>query len=230
MPLPAEKSPPPIALSYEPAPSPVTGRGPRWVIVIAVVYGVFLVALGSFPVWEPAVSGDSAFWPGVILGTLLVTAELALLLTPIRIGQRRPVSRRALAIPIVATGMMLAVLALGAGLAIHEWVRAPDLPGWLVLAMVLILWGAWAFLFWMLSGRRDPASFGAGLHRWLYAGSVLELLIAVPAHVVCRRRSECCAGIESGIGLCLGIVVMLVAFGPSIAVLYYRRWKQITRS
>ena len=67
------------------------------------------------------------------------------------------------------------------------------------------------------------------LHRWLLAGSVLELLVAVPTHVVVRRREECCAGMATGLGICVGIGVMIVGFGPSVALLYYRRWKQISR-
>jgi hypothetical protein len=57
---------------------------------------------------------------------------------------------------------------------------------------------------------------------------VLELLVAVPTHIVVRRRSDCCAGFATGLGICIGVVIMFVAFGPSILLLYYRRRKQIT--
>jgi hypothetical protein len=57
---------------------------------------------------------------------------------------------------------------------------------------------------------------------------VLELLIAVPTHIVVRRRDECCAGIATGVAICIGVAVMIVAFGPSVVLLYYRRWNQIT--
>ena len=225
---PAEKSETPVTLSYEPVAPVAPGRGPRWVIVVGAIYGLILLGLASLPILQSVLSRDSVWIPFIVTGTIFIAAELGLLLTPIRIGQRRPVSRRSLLIPIIATGALLAILGFGAGMAIHEWAKMPGFPLWLTTAMVLILWGVWTFVFWILSGQREPASFGGRLHRWIYAGSVLELLIAVPAHVVCRRRSEWCAGIESGIGLCLGIAVMLVAFGPSIVLLYYRRWKQIS--
>ena len=83
-------------------------------------------------------------------------------------------------------------------------------------------------LFTVLSAECIPEVVANKLHRWLLAGSVLELLVAVPTHVVVRRREECCAGMATGLGICIGIGVMIVAFGPSVALLYYRRWKQIT--
>ena len=66
------------------------------------------------------------------------------------------------------------------------------------------------------------------LHRYLIAGSVLELLVAVPSHIIVRRRDECCAGLLTGTGICLGVVITLVSFGPSVLLLYYRRFKQIS--
>jgi hypothetical protein len=68
------------------------------------------------------------------------------------------------------------------------------------------------------------------LHRTLIVGSVMELLVAVPTHIIVRRRPECCAGIETGIAICVGVAVMFVAFGPSVFLLYYRRRKQIVNT
>jgi hypothetical protein len=78
-----------------------------------------------------------------------------------------------------------------------------------------------------MAASTDPASIASRLHRWLLAGSVLELLVAVPTHIAVRQRRECCAGIATGLGICAGVAVMLLSFGPSIGFLYYRRWKQV---
>jgi len=29
-------------------------------------------------------------------------------------------------------------------------------------------------------------------------------------------------------GICIGIVVMVLGFGPSVVFLYYKRWRQVT--
>jgi hypothetical protein len=59
--------------------------------------------------------------------------------------------------------------------------------------------------------------------RFLIAGSILELLIAVPAHIIARCKDYCCAGFLSFIGLACGTAVMLFAFGPAVFMLLARR-------
>jgi hypothetical protein len=57
-------------------------------------------------------------------------------------------------------------------------------------------------------------------------GSFLELLIAVPTHIVARSRDYCCAGAYTFIGIALGLAVMLLSFGPGVFLLFVDRWKQ----
>lgn len=63
--------------------------------------------------------------------------------------------------------------------------------------------------------------------RLMLRGSILELLVAVPTHIVARSRDYCCAGCMTFIGLTLGISVMLFSFGPAVFFLYVERWRRL---
>ena len=204
-------------------------RGPRplWVYAAVGAYGLALVGLLVVPL--VLARGDNAYPALVATVTVLVACEVALLFVPVRAASRRPVTRGSLWVPLLASAFLAGVLGLGGGLALGEYWITEGEYGWAALASAAAVWLAWTFVFWFLSFAAGPDAIASKLHRWLLAGSVLELLIAVPTHVIVRRRTECCAGLGTGMGICAGVVVMLLAFGPSIGFLYYRRWKQIRR-
>ena len=60
--------------------------------------------------------------------------------------------------------------------------------------------------------------------RALIRGSCLELLIAIPTHGFAYRRvtNNCYCGLGSYTGLVFGSAVLLWAFGPGLALLYWR--------
>ena len=60
----------------------------------------------------------------------------------------------------------------------------------MVVLITLGLWFLWGGLFYRFRKSTDPDALTNRLMRWLLAGSVLELLVAVPSHIIVRRRGD----------------------------------------
>ena len=63
--------------------------------------------------------------------------------------------------------------------------------------------------------------------RWLMRGSVLQLLVAVPSHVMVRDRGDCCAPLGAFWGITTGLSVMLFCFGPGVFFLFADRFSRL---
>jgi hypothetical protein len=83
------------------------------------------------------------------------------------------------------------------------------------------LWLFWGILFYFYF--RNSSTLLTRLISWLLKGSVLELLIAVPCHILVRRRQDCSAPIVTSFGVATGLAIMLLSFGPSVLFLYKKR-------
>jgi hypothetical protein len=216
-------------LAYEPAPR--WQRPPAWVLGVVAAYLLLLTGLLALPALAGWQDWDIWWWPLGATVAGLMLAWLSLLWLPIRAARRRRITRRSLWIPIIASGFLAAALLYGLILATNELAFGKNADwafGWGPLAVTAGGWAVWTVVLWMASRGKSPERFAGRMNRGILAGSALELLVAVPAHVVVRRREECCAGIGTGVGICCGLAVMVVALGPGVAVLYYRRVRQIS--
>jgi hypothetical protein len=83
------------------------------------------------------------------------------------------------------------------------------------------LWVVWAILFYLYF--RNSSEVITRIISWLLKGSILELLVAVPCHVIVRRRHDCSAPGVTSFGIVTGIAIMLLSFGPSVLFLYKKR-------
>jgi hypothetical protein len=159
----------------------------------------------------------------------MLIAQAALLLIPVAKTNRRNIKKTTLIWPLVASGLMMGALTLGAILSIYElFARNESEEFYLQIGALagLLVWLLWTVLFFIYSRNRDPMGAVSQQCRLLLQGSILELLIAIPIHVVARWRDYCCAGFLTFVGLTFGISVMLFAFGPSVFFLFVARWKQ----
>ena len=101
---------------------------------------------------------------------------------------------------------------------------ADPLSGVGIIGLWAAVWLAWGIALWCLGERMfNPAH---RLHRWLIAGSVLELLVAVPTHIIVRRQSKCTEPLISAYGVVTGLAILLLSLGPAVLFLYRARRRQ----
>ncbi len=87
-----------------------------------------------------------------------------------------------------------------------------------------MLWLFWTGFFYLY--LRDSSQLVNRITTCLLRGSVLELLIAIPCHLIVRQRDECTSPLVTSFGVVTGIAIMLLSFGPSVLLLYKKRLEQ----
>ncbi len=95
-----------------------------------------------------------------------------------------------------------------------------------LIGLVLLCWLGWALVFYHASKSDEAGTLVQRTTRWLLRGSILELLVAVPSHIMVRQRSDCCAPIVTFWGIVTGISVMLLSFGPGVLFLFAARMRR----
>jgi hypothetical protein len=214
----------------------------RWAFLVAALYALALVAL-TYPVLQVAlfparpeellpVFRQWVYWAWV---AVMFISQLCLLVVPVRIAGGRPASRCALLFPVVTSGLLIGAMVAGAVFSILEFIlrdkgladRLGDWRFWAPWSVGGLTWVVWAIIFRRITKNQSGEEVIAGQRRCLLRGSILELLIAVPTHIVARYRNYCCGGFMTFIGLTFGIAVMLFAYGPALFFLFVDRWKRL---
>jgi hypothetical protein len=221
----------------------------RWAVLVAVLYGLMLgvlalpVVLVAFLPLKPLPNAGEGLkevadfygaWQLWFWLAVMGLAQAAMLAVPVRFASRRPMTRLPLALTILAGALMMGALVTGAIFSLCEFAFADKadsteqtLTLWIGLGMGVAAWGGWALIFWRLSRTTEPRDFVSRVCKSLLKGSILELLIAVPTHIVARCRDYCCAGFMTFVGLTMGMSVMLFSFGPGVFFLFVARWRRL---
>ena len=209
----------------------------KWPIIVAILYALVFLILFNILAWltladaKPTLANiGKTFmaWQMWILAAVMAVAQFALLCIPAAVASGRPVAKRHIITTVVAAALMMGVLVFGAAASIFEFCytgsEASPLP---VLIFALGSWVFWGFWFYLCTHASRPDGKLRQMTRFFWAGSILELLIAIPTHIVARQRHYCCAGMFTFVGLISGMSVMLFAFGPAIYFLFVERWKRL---
>jgi hypothetical protein len=213
-----------------------------WGLIVAFLYVLILaillptvgaVLVGSYPNSSDVWKGTISFWtedPGIWRFLLVaLVAEAALLTVPVNMMEKRPVTKRSIVPLVLATSFMMLVLVMGALTSLYEVFKLGNLNEWMGIFSVAVIWIFWGLMFARWSKGMEPSRFIERQCRWLFRGSILELLIAVPSHIYVRQRTECCAGMFTAIGIGCGIAVMLFSFGPGVFFLFKERIERIRK-
>lgn len=215
----------------------------RWGVIVSGFYAaiVFVMLLPMFRVLVrlPLAPGEGFEWWSVYTGelvgfattwgVLLVGGQSLLLALSVDTSWRRTKPRRHIAISAALTGLLITLLAVCAVLslmmAIDEdtlaWKPAGIAIGYWILMLWAISWIVWGIVFYRYC-RGGSMTLDRAIS-WVLKGSVLELLIAVPAHVIVRSRGDCSAPGVTSWGIVTGIAIMLMCFGPGVLALYKKR-------
>ncbi|HCO95539.1 MAG TPA: hypothetical protein DIU00_16590 [Phycisphaerales bacterium] len=217
----------------------------RWPVVTVLLYSIWVTVvftpvifcitywLGHLFVPEFDEIADSIiafygeFWPFWIFCAIVIISQMLLLIIPVRIVKQRPKPRRGLWLTAVAAGALFAIVVLGIVWSVAATIFGDDTIEGIVplLALIFLLanWIVWSCIFRTFARSSDPQCYIRRLLKWLLRGTILELLIAVPSHVIVRHKDICCADCVTAAGIATGLAVMLISFGPGIYFLYADR-------
>lgn len=207
----------------------------RWALMTLVLYLLALSVI-VIPLFLAISETGADILPGFYIWfvPLLVLVEAVLLLVPVAVVRERPIKRRKIGFSAAVAAAPMAALALGffgsiALMVFGEISAEQYLYDWPALIVPAVAWLVWGVLFYRTFSNEEPQSFVANLTRWLFRGSVLELLVAVPSHIISRHREECCAPPLTLIGIATGLAIALMSFGPGLFFVFARRTRDKNR-
>jgi len=204
------------------------------IVVLALLLPAALLLASSSTPTAADFSGLYRAWGTWICVGVVIAGQTLLLWLKVDASQRRLKPRTHVLVSAITAALFVAILTANIVVAVGVGVRGdkfldlfPDSALWSTAIAFGIPWVIWSVLFYRFwKDSDDPVTRAVG---WLFRGSVLELLIAVPAHIVVRRRHDCSAPVVTSFGITSGIAIMLISFGPSVLLLYKKRMEKYSR-
>jgi hypothetical protein len=195
----------------------------RWFFLALYLAVVAILLVRLFGRLSGSPSTHDSLWALVTVGIFFAT-QIIFIFGAGTIELCRPIKKRRLLIPVIVASSMAAILVGGIVLALAELFREHNSTWfpyffWVILA---VSWAGWAFVFYVHCQRLDRYTTLKRITLWVLGGSLVELLVTVPSHIIVSRRPGCFVGMYTMCGIIAGLCVMLWAFGPGIALLFLR--------
>lgn len=212
----------------------------KWGIVISVFYALIILAFivpGAIFLASYRFEGWGKFletvneayreWVLWLLIAAVLASQTLLLFLSVDTSQKRLKPRSHVLVSVTVGALLTALLSSAVIWSLGFAIRGEDF--WKSFfekeGNLFLFWGGlwvlWGIVFYLYF--RNSSAIVTRIVSWLIKGSVLELLIVVPCHVIVRRRHDCSAPVATSFGIATGIAVMLLSFGPSVLFLYKKR-------
>jgi len=208
----------------------------RWALLTVILYCLVTAILVTPPFFFLAGEDRDAIWAFyAFFLPVLSLIQVVLLVVPARVARERPVTRRTALFSALVGAVPMAVLVLAFVyctllMLFGEDGVDPFLPAIPTQIGVVLVWLIWGLVFYRGFSPDHPSRLTSRVSRWLLRGSILELLVAVPAHIISRQRGECCAPGFTLFGLATGLSIAVLSFGPGVFFLLVRRVREKTKA
>ena len=212
----------------------------KWAFVTVLLY-ICLVAIVFIPLVTLVAFYNTSntsnilevytYWQFWLFCGIITAIQALMLLFPVRTATEAPKPQRLIWVPLITAALLFSILVLGVLLSILATIWGDDayktMLYWPSLAFIAVSWLIWSLLFYRFYRNTEPKALTQRLTTWLFRGSILELLVAVPSHIIVRRRGDCSAPAFTWIGIAAGLVVMAIAFGPGLFFLFCKRFDRM---
>lgn len=181
----------------------------------------------------PSYAPFSGFWPFALPCLIAATAAMLMSAPTVEIMAASPRSLHMSVIGAAALGGLIAVGVLLSAADLASCV-AGLIPfdgsaivtksdfGWPAWVTWLCAGLGWALLLRRVGMHRDPSMLDRAV-RWLFAGTAVEVAIAVPTFIAAVRRGHCYCAMASMLVIAYGIATLVLLCGPWLLLLATRR-------
>jgi hypothetical protein len=189
----------------------------RW--ALAVIYGLCALALYVIP-WVSSDTEAFYLYIPLVLGLALQFFFCFARGDPTTL---QPVTFKRSWLPLVIGGLAGAVLAAGAALAFGELFYFDKHADWAGYLWMIFFgsWLLWTLFFTFIVMNLPRLNALRRILLSLLAGTMLQLITTITAHVLVERRGGCLVGLATAMGILCGAAVLFWAFGPGIVLLFY---------
>lgn len=170
-------------------------------------------------------------WQFWLLCGIIMVIQALMLLFPVKTAAVAPKPQRLIWVPLVTVGLLFSILVLGVVWSILMAIWGDDILGdyfsLASFAFVIFCWIVWLLVFYRFYRGVEAKTLFRRITTWLIRGSIVELLVAVPSHIIVRRRGDCSAPGFTWLGIAAGLVIMALAFGPGLFFLFRQRFERM---